>query len=152
MNLPVPQLLDALYRRLHGRPPDAAAVARLEEIARADGLGDRGPDWLAELLEALAQGRPFADRTLGGEQFFSRDHDITDFFACLAPALGFERRHSGEYLVLSFEPLGASVCFDFETASGEVDLRLMRWPAGPWPHWERWPPGDPRNRVGGAPL
>jgi hypothetical protein len=150
MSETTPQLLNALYQRLHGRPPDAALAERLEEIAYEDGLHERAPDWLTELLSALAEDRPFADRTLDGDAFFSRDYDITDFFASLAPALGLDRVHYGEYMVLSSEPIGASVCFDFESLTGGVDLRLMRWPSGPWPHWERWPPGDPRNRVDGA--
>lgn len=150
MSETIPHLLNALYQRLHGRPPDAALAARLEEIAYEDGLRDRAPDWLAELLAALVDDRAFADRTLDGDAFFSRDYDITDFFASLKPALGFERTHYGEYMVLSFEPVGASVCFDFESPVGGVELRFMRWSSGPWPHWERWPPGDPRNRVIGA--
>jgi hypothetical protein len=148
MSPPTPELLRALAARLHGRPPDAALAARLEEIAFEDGLLDEAPDWLTELLLALATDTPFTSRNLTVEQFFNRSYDITDFFASLAPALGFERMHDGEYMVLSFEPLGASVCFDFEALGGGVDLRFMRWPAGPWPHWERWPPGDPRNHPG----
>jgi hypothetical protein len=150
MSLTIPQLLSALHQRLHGRPPDATLADRLEEIAYEDGLLDSAPYWLAELLASLAEDAPFSDRKLSVEQFYDRRYDVTDFFASLAPALSFDRMHDGEYMVLSFEPLGVSVCFDFEALGGGVDLRFMRWPSGPWPHWERWPPGDPRNRVGGA--
>lgn len=147
MSPPIPELLRALAARLHGCPPDATLAAGLEVIAAEDGLSE-APDWLTELLLALAEDGSFANRNLTVEQFYDRSYDITDFFASLAPALGFDRMHDGEYMVLSFEPLGASVCFDFEALGGGVDLRIMRWPAGPWPHWERWPPDDPRNHPG----
>jgi len=152
MSSPIPELLNALYERLHGHQPEAALSAQLMEITYEDGLLDSAPDWLAELLTALAADRPFTDRTLTVEQFYDRRYDVTDLFASLAPALGFDRMHDGEYMVLSFEALGASVCFDFEALGGGVGLRLMRWPTGPWPHWERWPPGDPRNRFGTPPA
>lgn len=147
MNRTIPELLRMLYRRLHSHAPDESTAAQLDLIAYDDGLLDSAPDWLLELLAALAENGAFSDRTLATEQFFDRRYDVTDFFATLAPVLGFERRHYGEYMVLSFEPLSISVCFDFEPHTSGVDLRFMRWPGGPWPHWERWPAGDPRNRL-----
>lgn len=145
MNPTIPGLLGRLYQRIHMQAPDESTAAQLNLIAYDDGLLDSAPNWLIELLTALAENDSFNDRRLATEQFFDRRYDVTDFLITLAPVLGFECLHDGEYMVLSFEQLSVSICFDFESGGG-VGLRFMRWIGGPWPHWERWPPGDPRNR------
>jgi len=142
MNQTISDLMRKLYERLHGQAPDESAAEQLDLIAYDDGLLDSAPYWLVELLTALAENGAFADRTLTSEQFFDRRYAVTDFFLNLGPVLGFDRLHEGEYMVLSFEPLGISVCFDFE-AHGGIGVRLMRWPEGGWPHFDRWPAGHP---------
>jgi hypothetical protein len=146
MSQTIPHLLRALYQRLHGQPPDESTAKQLDLIAYEDGLRDSAPDWLVVLLAALAENGSFADRTLTSEQFLDRRYALSDFFLNVAPVLGIDHMDDGEYLVLSLEPLGISVCLDFETVTGGVDVRLMRWPEGPWPHFERWPVGHPLYR------
>jgi hypothetical protein len=147
MNQTISDLMRKLYERLHGQKPDESTAEQLDLIAYDDGLLDSAPDWLVELLAALAENGAFADRTLTVEQFFDRRYAVTDFFLNLGPVLGFDRLHEGEYMVLSFEPLGISVCFDFE-AIGGVGVRFMRWSEGPWPHWECEAAGNPQSPGG----
>lgn len=141
----IPDLLRKLYLRLHGQEPDESTATHLDLIAYDDGLFDSAPDWLVELLTALAENRSLDTRTLDRQEYFDDRYALADFFVTLAPVLGFDHLHDGGCMVLSFEPLGISVVFDFETTGG-VDVRFMRWSEGPWPHFDRWPAGHPLYR------
>jgi hypothetical protein len=133
--------ISQLYERVHHQPIDDLTRKIILQIIVDNGLGEHCPDWLLELFKAIVEDSEFANRNLSFKQYQDRNYDVTNFFSELSITANFPIFDDGEYRVIAFDALGRSVCFDFEAYQGGVDVRLMRWPKGTGPHFDRWPLG-----------
>ena len=115
-----------IYERIHGHPPDRVISTALEQIIEENGLKEHCAVWLEELLQAVAYDEDYESHSLSFDEFFDSSYDVINFSADLSEIIGIRRTNEGEYLLLSFDSIGTSILFDFETRSGDIKISCVR--------------------------
>jgi hypothetical protein len=122
---------------MHGQPPDTVTTAALRTILADNSLFDNRKEWLEQLFAAVAANHNIADARVPFSELNDGDFSLADFLIRVAETVAIPFYNEGEYTVLSFDPPGISVCFDFEVAGPDFHVRYMRWSPGTGPHFER---------------
>ncbi len=132
-----------LCERLSGRAVSPGERPAVVEIVDGNGSVQQAPAWLLELFDALLDGSAFPDRNIDFDLYCGPRYDVPNFLAELVLLREIPHVNVGEFQVISFDPLGVSVCIDGEARDGGVDVRVMPHPADGGPYLERWPPKRP---------
>jgi hypothetical protein len=115
-----------LYQRLYDKAPSAAIISEIREAVVSNGLELNCPEWLTEMLAAIADDLEFEERIIGFEELNGEHFDVSNFLAELDYYVGIPVINNGESVMIELAALNRWALIDKEAIDGNVRIKVVR--------------------------